>query len=197
MVGTGFKHFRPVSRLMTDTERATLGGGCFWCIEAAMKELDGVIEAISGYAGGQTKDPSYEEVCSGRTGHAEVVTVVYDPDELAYEDLLEVFFTIHDPTTENREGPDVGSQYRSAVYYHDETQRKTVERFVDALADGAFESYENEELVTEIEPLEGFWAAAEHHQDYYDKNPNDHYCQFHAEPKVRTVRDQFAPTGGQ
>ena len=173
-------------------ETATLAGGCFWCIEAAFKELDGVVEATSGYAGGNVKDPSYEAVCRGTTGHAEAVKVVYDPDVLAYEDILEVFFTIHDPTTKDQQGPDVGSQYRSAVYYHDENQRETVEEFVAQLDSGTFESYENDEIITEIEPLERFWVAEEYHQDYYEKNPSDRYCQFHAEPKVKKVREQFA-----
>jgi peptide-methionine (S)-S-oxide reductase len=176
-----------------DYETATLAGGCFWCIEAAFEELDGVVEVTSGYAGGHVEDPSYEAVCRGTTGHAEVVQVVYDPAVLAFEDLLEVFFTIHDPTTKDRQGPDVGSQYRSAVYYHDDDQRETVEAFVAGLRDsGSFQSYENDEIVTEIAPLERFWVAEEYHQNYYDKNPNDRYCQFHAEPKVKKVREQFA-----
>jgi peptide-methionine (S)-S-oxide reductase len=173
-------------------ETATLAGGCFWCIEAAFKELDGVVEATSGYAGGHVEDPSYEAVCRETTGHAEVVQVVYDPDVLEFEDLLAVFFRIHDPTTRDRQGPDVGSQYRSAVYYHDDTQREIVERFVDELGSDSFESYENDEIVTEIEPLERFWEAEAYHQDYYEKNPNDRYCQFHAEPKVKKVREGFA-----
>jgi len=177
---------------MTDEyETATFGGGCFWCVEAAFKELDSVVEATSGYAGGDTENPSYKAVCRGRTGHAEVVQVTYDPDSVAFEDLLEVFFTIHDPTTKNRQGPDVGSQYRSAVYYHDDDQRRAVERFVGELDAGDFRSYENDTVVTEIAPLERFWEAEQRHQDYYEKNPGDRYCQYHAEPKVKTVREQF------
>lgn len=183
---------------MTDEyELATLGGGCFWCLEAAFKELDGVVSVTSGYAGGHVADPTYKQVCSGSTGHAEVVQVEYDPDVLTFEDLLEVFFRIHDPTTEDRQGPDVGSQYRSAVFYHDEVQRATVEAFVDALDAGGFGSYENDTVVTEVAPLETFWEAEEYHQDYYEKNPNDRYCQFHAEPKVRKVREQFAQSPGR
>ncbi|WP_135363600.1 peptide-methionine (S)-S-oxide reductase MsrA [Halosimplex halophilum] len=177
---------------MTETETATLAGGCFWCIEAAFKELDGVESVTSGYAGGHVENPSYREVCSGSTGHAEVVQVEYDPATVAYEDLLEVFFRIHDPTTKDRQGPDVGSQYRSAVYYHDDEQKAVVERFVHNLQEGGdFDSYENDEIVTEIEPLDTFYEAEEKHQDYYDKNPGDRYCQFHAEPKVKKVREQF------
>jgi peptide-methionine (S)-S-oxide reductase len=189
----GFKRLGTQLRIMTDTETATLAGGCFWCIEAAYKELDGVVSATSGYAGGHVDDPSYRAVCRGSTGHAEVVQVEYDPDELTYEEILEVFFTIHDPTTKDKQGPDVGSQYRSAVYYHDDEQKAAVERFVHNLQQGGeFQSYENDEIVTEIEPLDTFWVAEEKHQDYYEKNPGDRYCQFHAEPKVKKVRKQFA-----
>ncbi|WP_135830304.1 peptide-methionine (S)-S-oxide reductase MsrA [Halorussus halobius] len=173
-----------------DTETATLAGGCFWCTEAAFKELDGVVEVTSGYAGGHVEDPTYEAVCSGDTGHAEVVQVEYDADELDYEDVLKVFFTVHDPTQLNRQGPDVGTQYRSAVFYHDDEQKETVERFVSALeAEGA---YDEGDVVTEIEPLEEFYEAEAYHQDYYEKNPNDQYCSIQAEPKVQKVREQFS-----
>ncbi|USZ68990.1 peptide-methionine (S)-S-oxide reductase MsrA [Halorussus salilacus] len=174
---------------MTETERATLAGGCFWCTEAAFKELDGVVEVTSGYAGGHVEDPTYEAVCTGETGHAEVVQVEYDPAKLSYEDLLQVFFTVHDPTQLNRQGPDVGTQYRSAVFYHDDDQKETVERFVAELeAEGA---YDEGDIVTEIEPLEAFYEAEEYHQDYYEKNPNDQYCSIQAEPKVKKVREKF------
>jgi len=169
-------------------ERATFGGGCFWCVEAALKPLDGVEGVTSGYAGGHADDPSYEAVCRGSTGHAEVVQVAYDPEEISYPDLLEVFFTIHDPTTEDREGPDVGSQYRSIVLYHDDEQREIVEAFVVELEEsGAYD----DSIVTEIEPLEEFYEAEEHHQDYFEKNPQDAYCRMHAAPKVEKVREQF------
>ena len=174
---------------MTDSERATLAGGCFWCIEAAFKQLDGVESAVSGYAGGHVDDPTYEAVCRGETGHAEAVQVTYDPDALAYEDLLEVFFSVHNPTTEDREGPDVGTQYRSAVYYHDDAQREAVERFVDELeSEGVYD----DPIVTEIEPLERFWEAEEYHQDYFEKNPNKPYCAANVRPKVQKVREKFA-----
>jgi peptide-methionine (S)-S-oxide reductase len=173
---------------MADTNTATVAGGCFWCIEAAFKELDGVVEAVSGYAGGHVDDPSYEAVCREETGHAEAVQVTYDTDVLDYEDVLEVFFSIHDPTTENREGPDVGTQYRSAVYYHDDAQRETVERFVDELeSEGVYEG-----IVTEIEPLDRFWRAEEYHQDYFEKNPDKPYCVAQVRPKVKKVREKFA-----
>ena len=171
-----------------DLERATFGGGCFWCVEAALKPLDGVEHVVSGYAGGHAENPSYEAVCRGTTGHAEVVQVAYDPDEISYPDLLEVFFTIHDPTTEDREGPDVGSQYRSIVLYHDDQQREIVEAFVVELEEsGAYDG----SIVTEIEPLETFYEAEEKHQDYFEKNPQDAYCRMHAAPKVEKVREQF------
>ena len=170
------------------TETATFGGGCFWCTEAAFKELDGVESVTSGYAGGDSANPTYREVCSGRTGHAEVVRVEYDPERLAYPDLLEVFFTVHDPTQLNRQGPDVGPQYRSILLYHDEEQREYAERYVDRLErEGAYD----DPIVTEIEPLDTFYEAEEKHQDYYEKNPDDRYCSVHAEPKVRKVREQF------
>ncbi|GAA0668201.1 peptide-methionine (S)-S-oxide reductase MsrA [Natronoarchaeum mannanilyticum] len=169
-------------------ERATFGGGCFWCVEAALKPLDGVERVTSGYAGGHAENPSYKEVCRGSTGHAEVVQVAYDPDEISYPDLLEVFFTIHDPTTEDREGPDIGSQYRSIVLYHDDDQREIVEAFVVELEEsGAYD----DPIVTEIEPLEEFYEAEERHQDYFEKNPQDAYCRMHAAPKVEKVREQF------
>lgn len=173
-----------------EIETATLAGGCFWCVEAAFEELDGVREVTSGYAGGHVEDPTYEAVCTGETGHAEVVQVEYDPEVLVYEDLLQVFFTIHDPTQLNRQGPDVGTQYRSAIFYHDDGQRETAERFIEALeAEGA---YDAGDIVTEVEPLDAFYEAEEYHQNYYEKNPNDQYCSIHAEPKVRKVREQFA-----
>jgi peptide-methionine (S)-S-oxide reductase len=172
-----------------DHERATLAGGCFWCIEAALEELDGVHEATSGYCGGHVEDPTYRQVCSGSTGHAEAVQVTYDPDVVAYEDLLEVFFSIHTPTTKDREGPDVGSQYRSAVYYHDETQRETVEAFVDELErEGVYD----DPIVTEVEPLETFYEAEAKHQNYFEKHPNKPYCAANVRPKVEKVREQFA-----
>lgn len=171
---------------MTDIERATFGGGCFWCIEAAFDELAGVESVTSGYAGGDVADPSYQQVCTGTTGHAEVVQIAYDPSIVTYEDLLKVFGTIHDPTQLNRQGPDVGSQYRSIVLYHDEDQRTTAAAYLEALD----EEYDDE-VVTELEPLETFYEAEPYHQDYFEKNPQDAYCQVHATPKVEKVRERF------
>jgi peptide-methionine (S)-S-oxide reductase len=170
------------------TARATLAGGCFWCIDAALEELEGVRSTTSGYTGGHVEDPSYEAVCRGETGHAEAVRVEYDPTVVSYADLLEVFFSLHDPTTEDREGPDVGSQYRSAAYYHDDEQRAIVEAFVDDLeAEGVYD----DPIVTEIEPAGEFYVAEEYHQDYFEKNPDEPYCAAQVLPKVRKVREEF------
>jgi peptide-methionine (S)-S-oxide reductase len=170
-----------------DTQLATVGGGCFWCIEAALKELYGVTEVTSGYAGGHAENPTYREVCSEKTGHAEVVQVAFDPAAVSYDDLLEVFFTIHDPTQLNRQGPDVGTQYRSIVLYHDDEQRRRAAAYIEALDD----TYDDD-VVTELAPLETFYEAEEYHQDYFEKNPNDAYCSFHAQPKIEKVREKFA-----
>jgi len=164
---------------------ATFGGGCFWCIEAAFKQLDGVESVTSGYAGGHAEDPTYREVCSGNTGHAEVIQVDYD-ETLEYADLLDVFFTVHDPTQLNRQGPDVGTQYRSIILAHDEDQRNQAEAYIEAVD----EEYDDD-VVTELQDLETFYRAEEKHQDYFEKNPNDAYCQMHASPKVEKVREKF------
>lgn len=170
------------------TAKATFGGGCFWCVEAAFEELNGVRAVTSGYAGGHTENPTYREVCSGETGHAEVVQIEYDPDAISYDELLEVFFTIHDPTQLNRQGPDVGTQYRSIILYHDDEQRELAESYVEALDE---ESGYDDDVVTEIAPLERFFRAEENHQDYFAKNPTDAYCSMHAQPKVEKVREKF------
>ncbi|EMA47654.1 methionine sulfoxide reductase A [Halococcus morrhuae DSM 1307] len=175
--------------MATETERATLAGGCFWCIEAPVEELDGVLDVTSGYAGGHTENPTYREVCSGTTGHAEVVQIEYDPEHIAYEDLLDVFFTVHDPTQLNRQGPDVGSQYRSAIFTHGDDQQEKAAAYVDALdAEGGYD----DDVVTEVEPLDTFYEASEEHQNYYEKNPDDAYCSIHAQPKIEKVREKFA-----
>ncbi|ELZ53802.1 MULTISPECIES: peptide-methionine (S)-S-oxide reductase MsrA [Halorubrum] len=173
---------------MTDTETATVGGGCFWCTEAAFKELDGVESVTSGYAGGHAEDPTYREVCTGNTGHAEVIQVEYDPDALSYGDVLEIFFTVHDPTQLNRQGPDVGSQYRSIILTHDDDQHEAATRYVEALDE---EGGYDDDVVTEVEPLETFYRAEEKHQDYFEKNPEDAYCSMHAQPKIEKVRERF------
>mgnify|MGYP002760834687 CR=1 FL=1 len=172
---------------MSQTETAILGGGCFWCIEAAFKRLHGIESVTSGYAGCHVENPSYNAVCRGTTGHAEVVKVEFDPETIGYRDLLEVFFTIHTPTTLNREGPDVGSQYRSAVYYNDDDQRRVVEAVIDDL-----EPLYDDEIVTEVAPLDTFYRAEDKHQDYYEKHPNDGYCTINTDPKLSKIREKHA-----
>jgi peptide-methionine (S)-S-oxide reductase len=167
----------------------TLGGGCFWCLEAVYQEVDGVDEVVSGYAGGDVPSPSYRQVCSGTTGHAEVVQLTYDPAVVAYRDLLEIFFTIHNPTTKDREGADVGPQYRSIILYHDEEQRETAEVLIDRLeAEGVF----GDPIVTEVEPLTTFYEAEAKHQNYYKDNPSLPYCQSVISPKVSKLRQKHA-----
>ena len=165
-------------------ETVVFGGGCFWCTEAAFQKIEGVEKVTSGYAGGHTENPSYREVCSGETGHAEVIKVEYDEEKTSLRNLLEFLFRIHDPTTEDRQGPDVGSQYRSIILYNSEQQKETVEDFIDEKRP----EYE-EEIVTEIKELDKFWPAEEKHQNYFKKNPNDAYCTIHAKPKVEKARE--------
>ena len=175
---------------MSDSlETATLAGGCFWCVEAALERLHGVESVTSGYAGGDVPDPTYEEVCTGETGHAEVVRIEFDSSELDFEELLAAFFTIHNPTTKDREGPDVGTQYRSAIFYESDTQRATAEDLIKELEE---EGVYDDPIVTEIEPLEEFWEAEEYHQDYYEKNPNQAYCSAYIPPKIEKLKERFA-----
>jgi len=169
------------------TEKATLAGGCFWCTESVFKQVDGVESAVSGYAGGHVADPSYEAVCREETGHAECVQVSYDPAVVSYEDLLAVFFTTHNPTTLNRQGNDVGTQYRSAVFYHDDEQKETVEAFIEEIQPGY-----DDDIVTEVEPLETFYPAEQYHQDYFEKNPNQGYCQLTIPPKLEKLKQKHA-----
>jgi peptide-methionine (S)-S-oxide reductase len=170
-------------------EMATLAGGCFWCLEAVYVEMKGVKRVQPGYAGGTVPDPTYEQVCSGTTGHAEVVQIAYDPDVISYRDLLEVFFAIHDPTTLNRQGADVGTQYRSAVFYHDEGQRAVAEQMIrDLQAAGKWK----DPIVTEVVPLAAFYPAEAYHRDYFARNPNQPYCRLVVAPKVAKARQQFA-----
>jgi len=169
-------------------QTATLAGGCFWCLEAAFDQLKGVERVQSGYAGGSVANPSYHQVCTGGTGHAEVVQVRFDPGVIAYRDLLEVFFVIHDPTTLNRQGADVGTQYRSAIFYHTPEQEAEAER---AIADLTARNVWDDPIVTEVVPLETFYPAEEYHRDYYRRNPNQGYCQIVIAPKVAKVRKQY------
>jgi len=173
---------------VSNLRKATLGGGCFWCLEAVYQEVDGVESVVSGYAGGHVPNPSYRQVCNGTTGHAEVTQVTYDPSVVSYRDLLEIFFTIHNPTTKNRQGPDVGEQYRSIILYHDEEQKETAESVMEALGDDVFE----DPIVTEVEPLDVFYEAEEEHQDYYRNNASLPYCQSVISPKVAKLRQKHA-----
>jgi peptide-methionine (S)-S-oxide reductase len=167
---------------------AVFGGGCFWCTEAVFDELRGVKSVVSGYAGGSTKNPTYEEVCGGRTGHAEVIKIEFDPGEIAFKDLLTVFFASHDPTTLNRQGNDVGTQYRSAIFYATEEQKREAEAFIKELNDSkAF----GKPVVTTLEPLGEFYEAEDYHQKYYANNPYQPYCQYMIPPKLTKLHKQF------
>ncbi len=167
---------------------ATFGGGCFWCTEAIFQQLKGVESVASGYSGGQVKNPSYREICTGTTGHAEAIQVSFDPSVISYEQLLQVFFTTHDPTTLNRQGADVGTQYRSVIFYHDENQKETAEKvkkeFAPTIWDGS--------IVTEVTPFSEFYKAEEYHQNYFNENSEQGYCRIVINPKVQKFRKQYA-----
>lgn len=179
------------ARSMTQShkqETATLAGGCFWCLDAVFAELKGVTKVESGFSGGKRPNPTYEQVCTGVTGHAEVVQVTFDPSVISYKDLLDVFFTIHDPTTLNRQGGDVGTQYRSAVFYHSPEQKAAAEK---AIADFTAQKLWDGKIVTQVEPFTAFYSAEEYHQDYFNRNPNAGYCQLVIDPKVAKFRKHF------
>jgi peptide-methionine (S)-S-oxide reductase len=170
-------------------EVATLGGGCFWCLEAVYDQLQGVTDVVSGYAGGDLKDPTYEQVCSGRTGHAEVVQVTFDPSQISYKGILEVFFSIHNPTTLNRQGADVGTQYRSAIFTHSDAQKATAQALIAELtADKAW----GDPIVTQVAPLDTFYPAEAYHQEYFARNPYQGYCQVVIAPKLAKFRKHYA-----
>jgi peptide-methionine (S)-S-oxide reductase len=170
------------------TETATFGAGCFWCVEAVFESLKGVESVVSGYSGGFVKNPSYKEVCSGNTGHAEVAQIVYDPGIISYKELLEVFWKTHDPTTLNRQGADIGSQYRSVIFYHNEEQKKLAEQYKEALKKaGVFDK----PIVTEISPLVNFYKAEDYHQEYFSRNPDQPYCSVVINPKLEKFRAVF------
>jgi peptide-methionine (S)-S-oxide reductase len=172
----------------TKLEKATFGNGCFWCTEAIFKQIDGVVSVVSGYSGGHVKDPTYQAVCAGQTGHAEVIQIAYDPEVATYEHLLEVFWKTHDPTTLNRQGNDVGTQYRSAIFYHGPQQKELAERFKKKLdASGAFDA----PIVTRIEPLTEFYPAEDYHQNYYELNRNQPYCMVVIRPKLEKYKRVF------
>ena len=174
---------------MAKTERATLGGGCFWCVEAVFSQLQGVESAISGYAGGTMPDPDYEAVCGGDTGHAEVVRVTFDPDALSYREVLEVFFSVHDPTTLDRQGADVGPQYRSLIQTHSPEQERTARAVIAELE---AEAVWDDPIVTQVEPASTFYPAEDYHQQYYARNPGQGYCQAVIRPKLAKFRKAWA-----
>ncbi|MBS1252896.1 MAG: Peptide methionine sulfoxide reductase MsrA 2 [Anaerolineales bacterium] len=172
----------------SETQVATLGGGCFWCLEAVCEQLSGVERAESGYAGGTVPNPTYHQVCTGTTGHAEVVQVTFDPDEISFREILQVFFTIHDPTTLNRQGADVGSQYRSVIFYHAEEQKRVSEAVIQEFES---EGIWGNPIVTEVTPFEEFYTAEGYHQEYYRNNQQQPYCQAIIAPKVAKFRKAF------
>ena len=170
-------------------EVAVLAGGCFWCLEAVYDQVSGVTDVVSGYAGGQSSNPTYKQVCSGDTGHAEVVRVAFDPALISYEEILGIFFSIHDPTMLNRQGADVGTQYRSAIFYNSENQKTAAEAMIRQLAE---EKVWGKPVVTEVTPLDVFYPAEDYHQDYFARNPYQGYCQFVVAPKVSKFKKKYA-----
>jgi peptide-methionine (S)-S-oxide reductase len=174
--------------MSNNLEKATFGAGCFWCVEAVFQQLQGVQRVVSGYAGGSVENPTYKQVCTGSTGHAEVVQLTFDPEVISFEELLYVFWRVHDPTTLNRQGPDVGTQYRSAIFYHDEEQKAVAEKSrQETDASGLWP----DPIVTEIVPFRNFYEAEAYHQDYYQENPNQLYCRMVIDPKVRKFQKAF------
>ncbi|MCG6186673.1 peptide-methionine (S)-S-oxide reductase MsrA [Maribellus maritimus] len=169
-------------------EKATLGGGCFWCTEAVYLQLNGVVEVKPGYSGGHVKNPSYKEVCTGRTGHAEVVQLTYNPEKVSFSEILEVFFMTHDPTTLNRQGNDVGTQYRSAIFYHNQQQKEIAEEIIQEFEK---EKVYDSPIVTEVTPFEKFYIAEDYHINYFERNKNQPYCQFVVAPKVEKFQKIF------
>lgn len=170
-------------------ETATLAAGCFWCVEAVFDALNGVEDVVSGYSGGHKDNPTYQEVCSETTGHAEVVQIKFDPEVISFADILRIFFTVHDPTTLNRQGNDIGSSYRSAIFYHSDEQRQTAEEIISEItAEGLYEN----PIVTEVTAFDKFWPAEDYHQEYFANNPNQGYCAAIVAPKVAKFRQKFA-----
>ena len=173
---------------MGNLETATLAAGCFWCVEAVFDDLKGVEDVVSGYSGGHTENPTYQQVCSETTGHAEVIQIRFDPDELSFKELLQVFFTVHDPTTLNRQGGDIGTSYRSAVFYHSDEQRNVADEVIAEInAEGIYDN----RIVTEVTAFDKFWPAEDYHQEYFANNPNQPYCAAVVAPKVAKFRQKF------
>lgn len=167
---------------------ATFGAGCFWCVEAIFQDIKGVTDVVSGYSGGHVKNPAYADVCTGNTGHAEVCQIYFNPEIVSFGELLNVFWRTHDPTTPNRQGADVGTQYRSVIFYHNEDQRRIAE---ESRREAEHSRLYKNPIITEITPFEQFYPAEEYHQDYFNQNPNQPYCQFAIDPKVKKFRKQF------
>jgi peptide-methionine (S)-S-oxide reductase len=178
----------PPAEIPAGKEVATLGGGCFWCLEAVYDDLAGVESVESGYMGGRSQAPTYEEVCGGDSGHAEVVRVTFDPSQISYRDILDVFFVIHDPTTLNRQGNDIGTQYRSAIFYHSPEQQRVA---AEAIAHLEAEEVYDDPIVTEVAPAIGFWMGERYHQEYFKNNPYQPYCMWVVAPKVQKFRKRF------
>lgn len=168
---------------------AIFGGGCFWCTEAVFKMLNGVVSVAPGYAGGTKENPTYEEICKGQTGHAEVIKIEYNEEKISFRDLLTIFFATHDPTTQNRQGDDIGPQYRSIILYATDDQKNEAENFIRELNES---SREGKKIVTELKPLEKFYEAEDHHKNYYGKNKNAPYCQLVINPKLKKVHEEFS-----
>ncbi len=185
----GYKATKNVETMNTKTETVTLGAGCFWCVEAIFSRLNGVIKVESGYSGGHVKNPSYQQVCTGETGHTEVVQVTFNPDVIPFAKILEIYFKTHDPTTLNRQGADIGSQYRSVIFYHNEDQKATAIEVRDALDRAGIWS---DPIVTAIEPYLNFYRAEDYHQNYYEGNKNQPYCQMVITPKLEKFEKVFA-----
>ena len=173
----------------SNLQKATVGGGCFWCLEAVYQQVRGVVGVESGYAGGQTLNPDYDAVCTGQTGHAEVVQIEFDADVLTYQKILEIFFAIHDPTTLNRQGNDIGSQYRSVIYAHDQEQRMIAQNIIEQLTQ---ENIFDQPIVTELADLPTYYRAEDYHQNYFNNHPDQGYCAFVVSPKVSKFRKQFS-----
>jgi len=173
---------------MDNHEIATLGGGCFWCTEAIFDDLKGVLSVESGYSGGTAENPTYEQVCTGKTGHAEAIQIEFDPQAVTYRDILKIFFTVHDPTTLNRQGNDVGTQYRSVIFYHDEEQKRTAEEIIREVEK---DKVWDDPIVTELSPFKAFYKAEDYHQEYFANNPNQSYCHVVIAPKVAKFRKLY------
>lgn len=181
-----------MKKIQENTKYLTIGGGCFWCVESCFNMLKGVVSVYSGYSGGHKENPTYKEVCTGETGHAEVVQIAYNPNEISYQQLMEVFFFLHDPTQLNRQGEDIGTQYRSVIFYRDEKEKDMA---LEAISTSKTTGKWNGEYVTEVVPFEKFWQAEEYHQGYYHENPTQPYCSTVVGPKIQKFKNYFGALG--